>query len=190
MLTYITCPILRIYASNTMSSRASRSWLKPGFALLSSRTNPALPGDVLHKALLRKIHEGIDTLLEGDQIKIDKYFVCPHHPDDNCVCRKPKTGLAQQAQEAFNIDFSSAWMIGDKACDMDLGRAMTARTILVRTGYGRKTEAEALCQPDIICDTLLEAAEYIMAHEATPKHGFFGPILILLKRRAFILEVV
>ena len=139
-----------------------------GFRFIVLTNQSGLARGLITQSALEGIHNAIDTLLESFQIKIDRYFVCPHHPDDDCICRKPKTGLAQQAQEAFDIDFSSAWMIGDKACDINLGKNITARTVLVRTGYGQKTEAEALCQPNAICDTLLEAADYILRHSTKP----------------------
>ena len=138
---------------------------KAGFHLAVLTNQSGLARGLVTEASLEQIHNALDTLLKAAEITIDGYFVCPHHPDDNCACRKPRTELAQRAQKAFDIDFSSSWMIGDKACDINLGQAITTRTLLVRTGQGRKTETDAQCQPDAICDTLLEAAHYILAHE-------------------------
>jgi D-glycero-D-manno-heptose 1,7-bisphosphate phosphatase len=48
--------------------------------------------------------------------------MCCHHPNFNCNCRKPKTGLFEQAIKDFNIDVAKSWMIGDKQKDMIAGK--------------------------------------------------------------------
>ena len=57
-------------------------------------------------------------------IKITDIFHCPHHPDDNCECRKPLPGLFQQAAKLYDIDFSSSIMIGDKISDIQAADAV------------------------------------------------------------------
>ena len=49
---------------------------------------------------------------------VDKFYVCPHLTEDNCTCRKPKTGLFLIAQKDYNIDFTRSWMIGDSETDL------------------------------------------------------------------------
>jgi D-glycero-D-manno-heptose 1,7-bisphosphate phosphatase len=49
---------------------------------------------------------------------VDRFYVCPHLNEDNCSCRKPKTGLFLNAQKDYNIDFIRSWMIGDSETDM------------------------------------------------------------------------
>lgn len=56
--------------------------------------------------------------MEEHGVRVDEVFVCPHRPDEKCNCRKPETGLVQQAMEKFDIDLSSSVMIGDRD-DMD-----------------------------------------------------------------------
>ncbi len=60
------------------------------------------------------------------------------------------------AAKDFNIDLTSSIVIGDKACDIELGLAVGAKTILVRTGYGAKSEAEKDCSPDFIIDSIAD----------------------------------
>lgn len=49
---------------------------------------------------------------------IDQFYVCPHLNEDNCSCRKPKTGLFLTAQTDYNINFKRSWMVGDSETDM------------------------------------------------------------------------
>jgi D-glycero-D-manno-heptose 1,7-bisphosphate phosphatase len=68
--------------------------------------------------------------------------------------------LAQRAAADFGFDLRDALVIGDKPCDIELGRNCGASTVLVRTGYGRAYEAEGL-QADIVADDLFDAARSI-----------------------------
>jgi len=52
-------------------------------------------------------------------IQIDAIFHCPHAPEAHCECRKPKSGMFQEAIKEFEIDVNASWMIGDKKSDME-----------------------------------------------------------------------
>jgi D-glycero-D-manno-heptose 1,7-bisphosphate phosphatase len=111
---------------------------------------------------LEQIHERLRTLLrEAAGVELDGIFCCPHLPDEDCRCRKPRAGLIEQAASQFGFLPSEAFVIGDKPCDIDLGRGVSATTILVRTGYGAKHEADAIVQPDHVVDDLHAAARVI-----------------------------
>ena len=65
---------------------------------------------------------------------------CPHAPEDNCSCRKPKLGMWEYLQKKYNIDPSQCAMIGDKKEDVLFGiNANFAYSCLVQTGKGQKT---------------------------------------------------
>ena len=61
-------------------------------------------------------------LKENFNVEIDDFFFCPHKPDDNCSCRKPKTLLFQKAAEKWNIDIKASFMVGDKEIDVEAGK--------------------------------------------------------------------
>ena len=75
-------------------------------------------------------------------------YVCPHHPDDACACRKPRTGLALRAAAELGFDAARAFVVGDMASDVALGRALGATTLLVRTGHGAATLARGEARAD------------------------------------------
>ena len=69
-------------------------------------------------------------------IEILDVFFCPHDPESNCDCRKPKPGMLNQANEKHNIDMEKSWMIGDKEADVAAANAAGIQnTILVKSGH-------------------------------------------------------
>jgi len=110
---------------------------------------------------LKSIHERLLSLLEAEGARLDGIYVCRHHPDERCPCRKPETGLLQQAAEEFRADLSQAFVIGDKAADIECGRRVGATTLLVRTGYGEEVAAQGGAGADCVVADLGEAADVI-----------------------------
>ncbi|MEK6947274.1 MAG: HAD family hydrolase [Nanoarchaeota archaeon] len=98
--------------------------------------------------------------LKKHNIKIEKTYVCPHNPEDNCDCRKPKTKLIKDAAKEFNIDLSKSFMIGDKNIDIQMGKNAGVKTILVLTGNGMKEKENS--NADYIAKDLVEAAKWIL----------------------------
>ena len=97
---------------------------------------------------------------------IKDIFFCPHIPEDNCDCRKPRPGLIFQAQKAYSIDLKDAVMVGDSAKDIECARnAGCGKAVLVKTGNGaeaEKTLAEKKIYPDHIAQDLYEAVQWIV----------------------------
>jgi D-glycero-D-manno-heptose 1,7-bisphosphate phosphatase len=78
---------------------------------------------------INKIHDTIQQYLLKFNTKIDAFYFCPHRPDENCLCRKPNSGLIIQASNDFNIDLKSSWMIGDNDSDILAGKNAGCHTI-------------------------------------------------------------
>lgn len=110
---------------------------------------------------LHAIHDQLRRLLREEGVELDGIYVCPHIPEDNCSCRKPKTGLLELASTDLRFDVRSSFVVGDKACDIELGRQVGATTFLVLTGYGAQVSSEKRASADYtVCD-LGEAAKII-----------------------------
>ncbi len=99
--------------------------------------------------------------LSAEKARIDKIYFCPHHPDDNCDCRKPKIKMLKRAERDLSIDFSKSWVIGDKTIDIKMGENAGCKTILVKTGC-RGGDDNYKVSPTLITENLIEAAEYIL----------------------------
>lgn len=110
---------------------------------------------------LGRIHQRLKDLLIQEDVIVDAIYVCPHTPEDECNCRKPNTGLLEQAGSDFGFNPASCFIIGDKVVDIELGQRVNATTFLVRTGYGAELEREGIVKPDYIVDDLEQAAQVI-----------------------------
>lgn len=66
--------------------------------------------------------------------RLDAFYVCPHHPDDDCGRRKPKPGLIRAAQRDWGFVPSETWLVGDAQRDVEAARPAGCRPALVRTG--------------------------------------------------------
>jgi len=100
--------------------------------------------------------------LNKEKIKIEKIYVCPHKPEDNCECRKPKTKLIKDAEKEFNIDLSKSFMVGDKKIDVEMGKNAGVKTILVLTGNGMKEKENS--NADYVAKDLVDAAKWVLSN--------------------------
>ena len=87
---------------------------------------------------LDEIHRKLRSDLAKEGAFLDGIYYCPHHPDQNCPCRKPKAGLFLKASKDFDLDLLQCYTIGDKLTDLEAGREAGTKTILVLTGYGKE----------------------------------------------------
>ena len=101
--------------------------------------------------------------LQKHIIKIEKTYYCPHKPEDNCGCRKPKTKFLEDAKKEFGIDLKISFVIGDRKSDIEMGRNAGCRTILVLTGNGANAKNDS--NPDYFADDLLDAAKWILKND-------------------------
>jgi D-glycero-D-manno-heptose 1,7-bisphosphate phosphatase len=125
--------------------------------------------------ILKKIHNRLKKMLLREKAYLDGVYYCPHHPDEGCDCRKPKTGMLELAANELDIDLRCSFVIGDKMDDVEAAHRVGAKGILVLTGYGREEDnlhrANLLVQPDYIAQNLYEAVRWILN---TKEGGYYG----------------
>ncbi|NOX32883.1 MAG: D-glycero-beta-D-manno-heptose 1,7-bisphosphate 7-phosphatase [Deltaproteobacteria bacterium] len=113
-------------------------------------------------AVFEKMKKGIEKA--GGRIK--DIFFCPHTPEDNCFCRKPKPGLILNARDKYHLDLDQSCMVGDSAKDIECAQnAGCSKVLLVKTGNGSKAQKELSLKgitPDHIACDLYEAALWII----------------------------
>ena len=121
---------------------------------------------------LHNIHNKLKTLLGEKGAFVDDIFYCPHHPDKgfegevpelkfDCECRKPKTGMIEEAVKKYNIDLSKSYMVGDSTMDLETARNAGIKSVLVDTGFaGNDGKYDRSC--DIEAKNLFDAVEKII----------------------------
>lgn len=137
-----------------------RKLKKLGFGLLVITNQAGIGRGYFSLDDLNLIHQKMVDLLAKEGVVIDGIYFCPHTPEDNCSCRKPKLGLIENATSQYNFAPKLSFVIGDKAVDIEMGKAAGATTLLVRTGYGANLDNKKV-KADYLVDDLLEAANVI-----------------------------
>lgn len=95
--------------------------------------------------------------------KLDGIHYCTCPPEDDCDCRKPKTGLFEEALEGVDADKNQMYLIGDSERDIQAGSAFGCKTILVLTGKSkREDEANFMYKPNYVADNLEGAVHWIL----------------------------
>jgi D-glycero-D-manno-heptose 1,7-bisphosphate phosphatase len=132
-----------------------------GIGLVVVTNQSGLSRGYFDQATLDAIHDRMRELLAQGGVTLDGIYICPHTGEDACDCRKPRPGLVRQAALELGFDAAEAFVLGDKACDVDLGRAVGATTFLLRTGYGGGMPDEVQRRAHHVVDDLREAADVI-----------------------------
>ena len=144
-----------------LAAEGLRRMRQMGLGLLVVSNQSGVGRGYFGLAELERVHARMSELLKAQGIELDGIYFCPHAPEEACACRKPQTGLAERAAAELGFDPASCFVIGDQDADMGLGRALKAKTILVRTGNGTQAEADGAAAPDYVANDLLEAASLI-----------------------------
>ena len=123
--------------------------------------------------LIKVVNNRMQDLLKAEGVFVDDIYYCPHHPTVgpleyriDCDCRKPKTGMIDQAVAKYGIDVHKSYIVGDKMSDVIWGHKVGAKSVMVLTGYGRgeyEYQRDSWKdQPDYIADDLFEAVKWIL----------------------------
>ena len=147
------------FLANALAGLGALQRLGLGLVML---TNQSVIGrGMLDAEGLADIHGFIEREMAREGVTLDGVYSCPHLPTDGCGCRKPETGLAEQAARELGFELGEAFVVGDKPSDIEMGRRAGATTVLVRTGYGRQHEAAGDAYADLVADDLSDAARLI-----------------------------
>ncbi len=129
-------------------------------------TNQALVGrGIIPLAVAEAINQWTVDEIRKAGGRIDAAYLCPHHPDAGCACRKPQPGMLLEAAADLHLDLARSMMIGDAISDLQAGLAAGAQPVLVRTGRGQE-QAERLHSNGLsqspVYDDLAEAVQAIL----------------------------
>ena len=124
---------------------------------------------------LHMIHDKLRRELQKGGAWLDGIFFCPHHPDDGCQCRKPKTGLIAQAMKEIDLNVSRSYLVGDKIIDLELANAVGSTAILVRTSEFSQDAVNAIekhrVQVGFVAPSFWEGVDWIMRDASNQDWG-------------------
>ena len=155
-VSYCSCPEDFELLPNT--GKAIRLLNEHGFKVIVITNQSGIARGYFTEEMLAKIHEKMKDELAKEGAWVDAIYYCPHRPEDNCQCRKPKPKLALQAAKDHNIEIKDSLVVGDLQMDIDLGKAIGCRTILVRTPPTNDENPKS----DIVVSDLLSAVQLIV----------------------------
>ena len=136
---------------------------RAGFRVLIATNQSGIARGYYDLATLDAIHEKLRQTLALYNGYIEEIFYCPHHPEDGCLCRKPKPGLLYQIQTKYAVPLAETFFIGDSLVDVQAAQAAECLPLLVRTGKGQEwlKKSPGLGSIPNFAD-LAEAVEYVL----------------------------
>ena len=152
---------------------AIRMLNRAGFPVVVVTNQSGIARGLFSEAFIAETHRAIDARLAAGGARVDAYYYCPHHPDGRvaayartCDCRKPGRGMIDDAARDLGLDPARSVVVGDKQLDVQLGRAVGARAILVRTGAGAEEERRPPdgVAADAVVDNLAAATAWILTN--------------------------
>jgi len=114
---------------------------------------------------VERVNQHLSELFSQGGVQFEKIYVAPEAPGQPSRGRKPSPQFLFDARDAFRLDLSRSYVIGDKLIDLECGwNAGVKKSLLVRTGYGAELErtTPAKLAPAVIVDNLSAAADWIL----------------------------
>jgi len=135
---------------------------KVGYKVIVATNQSGIARKLYDLKTLHQIHEKMLRELKQHHGHIEEIFFCPHHPVDNCICRKPKPGMLHQIQQKYGVRFQDTFFIGDTPSDIEAATAVGCKPLLVLTGDKQKLLDHAV---DLMTvphfENLAAAVEYV-----------------------------
>jgi D-glycero-D-manno-heptose 1,7-bisphosphate phosphatase len=137
-----------------------------GFRVAVATNQSGIARGLFDMATLNAINDKMHRALAQMGGRIDAMFYCPHSAEDNCTCRKPKTGMIEDIGRRFSINLAEVFAVGDSLRDLQAFHDAGCKPILVRSGKGEETLAQGnLPKGTLIFADLAEATQHIIAED-------------------------
>lgn len=146
-----------------------------GWTVAVATNQSGLARGYFDHASLDAMHAKLNALLAPLGGRIDRFEVCPHHPDYGCECRKPRPGLLDALARHYRVSLDGVPVVGDSRRDLEAARAVGARPILVRTGNGADAaiamhgQVEVFADLGAVADALLAGAAAEVPPSGAPR---------------------
>lgn len=134
---------------------------KNGFKLIIITSQSGIGRGYFTEEDMGRFNKHLLDELRKKEIRIEKIYYCPHKPEDNCSCRKPRTDLIERAIKEFDINRKMCFMIGDETKDIITGENAHIKAIIVKTGKAGNDRLFNV-KPAYVAEDLVDAANWIM----------------------------
>jgi len=115
-----------------------------GFLVVVVTNQSAINRGLTTEKLVNEIHDEIQKYLKNYETVIDRFYFCPHKPNEKCNCRKPRPGLLEKAILEIGIEPNKSWMIGDNDADITAGIEVGCQTIKLDNNFNLKNAVEQI----------------------------------------------
>ncbi|HBX26268.1 MAG TPA: D-glycero-beta-D-manno-heptose-1,7-bisphosphate 7-phosphatase [Gammaproteobacteria bacterium] len=109
-----------------------------GYKIAIATNQSGLGRGLFSQTTLHAIHKKMIQESSATGGGFDMIAFCPHHPDTNCECRKPKIGLLKAISTKLPLNPDTDWLVGDTSNDLKAAQRMGIRGALVETGKGKE----------------------------------------------------
>lgn len=135
-----------------------------GWTVVVATNQSGIGRGLYDRVTLTAIHNTMQKALQTFDAHIDKIYICPHHPDDGCICRKPQPGMLNQIASDYTVSWAETWFIGDTRSDIEAAWAVGCQPLLLRSGKGARVLKQwpELAQQVKVFDNLYQAVAYIL----------------------------
>jgi len=110
-----------------------------GIDLIVATNQSGVGRGFFDEACVDAVNRRCQSLIDPGRKVLRHFFYCKHSPESSCNCRKPLTGMLDKFLSQSKANYNSLYVVGDRLCDLELGRNLMAMPILVLTGKGRET---------------------------------------------------
>ena len=114
---------------------------------------------------LAKIHDKMRAELARYGARVDAIYYCPHHPDDNCECRKPKPKMLLHAASDLDIDLKQSFIIGDSDMDVEAGNRAGCRSIRIAEASTEGELEKRMLYTDYVAPNVNDATQWIISKQ-------------------------
>jgi D-glycero-D-manno-heptose 1,7-bisphosphate phosphatase len=150
-----------------------------GYRVVVSTNQSGVARRLFDISALNAIHQKMHTAGQQVGAHIDAIFFCPHAADDNCDCRKPKSGMLHAIAQRFDVSLKGVPCVGDSLRDLQSGFVVGCVPYLVLTGKGKKTQMTGGLPPGtMVLPDLAATVDYLLKQDAKP---FDDPSTLHLK---------
>jgi len=139
---------------------------KFGFKVVIISNQAGVGRNLFSREDLDRVTVKMLTAISNHGGMIENIYYCTHKKEDNCNCRKPKTGMLEDAMDKYEVRPQETYFIGDSIVDVEAGARLGIETVFVLSGKTSLEESRKWpIKPDHVFSNLLEAARWITAKE-------------------------